>query len=104
MNVNLLWLLDNVGWLPNRSGLDFSAILAAKPGFEAYVNYPQSYEFFTVPAIGPIDEIQTRAAAFLVEAFAKPELATDDAALKAFLENADKEINAILDREGLLGQ
>jgi len=101
---NLLWLLDNVGWLPNRSGLDFSTILAAKPGFEAYVNYPTSYEFFTVPAIGPIDEIQTRAAAFLVEAFAKPELASDDAALKAALENADKEINSILEREDLLGQ
>jgi multiple sugar transport system substrate-binding protein len=101
---NLLWLLDNVGWLPNRSGLDYSAILAAKPGFTAYVNYPETYEFFTVPAIGPIDEIQTRSAAFLQEAFAKPELATDDAALKAFLENADKEINAILEREGLLGQ
>ena len=101
---NLLWLLDNVGWLPNRSGLDYSAIVAAKPGFEAYVNYPEDYEFFTVPAIGPIDEIQTRSAAFLVEAFAKPELAGDDAAIKAFLEGADAEINSILSREGLLGE
>ena len=64
---------------------------------------PANYEFFTLPAIGPIEEILTRAAAFLVEAFAKPELAADDAAIDAFLENADDEINAILEREGLLG-
>ncbi|MDB5615316.1 MAG: sugar transporter substrate-binding protein, partial [Devosia sp.] len=56
---NLLWLLDNVGWLPNRSGLDYSAIVAAKPGFEAYVNFPADYALFSTPAIGPIDEIQT---------------------------------------------
>lgn len=101
---NLLWLLDNVGWLPNRSGLDYSAIVAAKPGFEAYVNFPADYALFSTPAIGPIDEIQTRGAAFLVEAFAKPELAGDDAAIKAFLETVDVEINSILSREGLLGE
>ncbi|MOA47099.1 hypothetical protein D3C78_1697030 [compost metagenome] len=93
-----------MGWLPNRSGLDYSAIVAAKPGFEAYVNYPADYAFFTVPAIGPIDEIQTRAAASLVEAFAKPELAGDDAAIKAVLEAIDADVNAILEREGLLGE
>lgn len=101
---NLLWLLDNVGWLPNRSGLDYSAIVAAKPGFEAYVNYPADYAFFTVPAIGPIDEIQTRAAASLVEAFGKSELVGDDAAIKTFLEGIDADVNAILEREGLLGE
>lgn len=101
---NLLWMLDNVGWLPNRSGLDYSAIVAAKPGFEAYVNFPADYKFFSTPSIGPIDEIMTRTAVALQEAFAKPELAGDDAAIKAFLAKADEEINAILDREGLLGE
>lgn len=101
---NLLWLLDNVGWLPNRAGLDYSTIVAAKPGFEAYVNFPADYAFFSIPAIGPIDEIMTRSAAFLQEAYAKPELAGDDAVIKAFLENADNEINSILDREGILGE
>jgi len=100
---NLVWLLDNVGWLPNRTG-DYSSVVATKPGFDAYVNLPAEYAFFTVPAIGPIDEIQTRSAAFLVEAYAKPELAGDDAAIKAFLETIDTEINSILEREGLLGQ
>jgi multiple sugar transport system substrate-binding protein len=101
---NLLWLLDNVGWLPNRSGLDYSAILAEKPGFEAFLNYPADYEFFTVPAIGPIDELQTRAAAFLTDAFARADLAGDDAAIRSLMEAADAELNNILQREGLYGE
>ena len=35
---NLVWLLDNVGWLPNRSGLDYTAILEKKPALGAFVN------------------------------------------------------------------
>jgi multiple sugar transport system substrate-binding protein len=101
---NLLWLLENVGWLPNRSGLDYSAIVAKTPALEAFVNYPETYAFFTTPAIGPIDEIMTRTAAALGEAFGKPELAGDNAAIKTFLEGVDGEINAILSREGLLGK
>lgn len=101
---NLVWLLDNVGWLPNRANLDYSEVLAAKPGLEAFVNYPDSYEFFVTPAIGPIDEIMTRAAAGLQEAFANPSLAGDDAAIMAALEQIDTEVDQILSREGLLAE
>jgi multiple sugar transport system substrate-binding protein len=101
---NLLWLLDNIGWLPNRANLDYSEIIAAKPAFEAFVSLPESYEFFTTPAIGPIDEVMTRAAALLQEAFANPSLAGDDEAIMNVLENIDTEVNAILSREGLLAE
>ena len=101
---NLLWMLDNVGWLPNRLGLDYSAILAAKPGLAAFVELPESYEFFNVPAIGPIDEIMTRTASQLQAAFATPALAGDEAAIKAFLVTAETEINDILKREGMLAE
>jgi multiple sugar transport system substrate-binding protein len=101
---NLLWLLDNVGWLPNRSGLDFSAIVAEKPALDAFVNYPETYEFFTLPNIGPVEEILTRTAARLTEAWANPALATDDAAIDAVLVATQDEINDILKREGLLAE
>ena len=71
---NQIWLLDNVGWLPNRANVDYSDVIAAKPGFEAFVNYPDDYAFFVTPAIGPIDEIMTRMAATLVDAFGNPSL------------------------------
>jgi multiple sugar transport system substrate-binding protein len=101
---NLLWLLDNVGWLPNRSGLDYSAILEAKPALAAFVDYPDTYEFFSLPNIGPVEEILTRTAARLTEAFANASLATDDAGIDAVLTATQDEINSLLQREGLLAE
>lgn len=101
---NLVWLLDNVGWLPNRSGVDYSTVTKAKPAFAAFVDYPKEYEFFTLPTIGPIEEVLTRLAAQLTSAFANPSLANDDAAIDAFLKAAAEETDSILGREGLLAQ
>ncbi|MGK9050436.1 ABC transporter substrate-binding protein [Neorhizobium petrolearium] len=101
---NLVWLLENVGWLPNRSGVDYSSVTAKQPAFAAFVNYPQGYEFFTLPSIGPIEEILTRVAAQLVVAFGDASMATDDAKIDAFLKKASDEVNTILDREGLLAK
>jgi multiple sugar transport system substrate-binding protein len=101
---NLVWLLDNVGWLPNRANLDFSEVLAEKPAMEAFVNYPESYEFFNMPPIGPIDEVLTRAATSLEQAFANPSIAEDDDAIMAVLETIDNDVNTILGREGLLAE
>lgn len=101
---NLLWMLDNVGWLPNRAGLDYTAILEAKPALAAFVDYPDTYEFFSLPNIGPVEEILTRSAARLTEAFANSALATDDAGIDAVLVAMQDEINGLLEREGLLAQ
>lgn len=99
---NLLWLLDNVGWLPNRSGLDYSAILEKKPAFGAFVNYPETYEFFTLPNIGPVEEILTRTADRLTQAFGNPSLAGNDDAIMEVLVAMEEEINGLLEREDLL--
>ena len=101
---NLLWLIDNVGWLPNRLGLDYASIIEKKPAFKAYVDYPDDYGFFTNPAVGPVEEIMARFAAQLETAFATPALAEDDAAIDAFLQQAEDETNGILKREGLLAE
>ena len=101
---NLVWLLQNVGWLPNRSGVDYSVVTDKVPAFGAFVNYPEDYEFFTLPAIGPIEEVLTRLAAQLTNAFGNASLANDDAAIDAFLKTAADETNQILAREDLLAQ
>ena len=101
---NLVWLLDNVGWLPNRAGVDFSAVLDATPAMAAFVEYPDDYGFFTLPAIGPVAEILTRLAAQLTDAFGNSSMAGDDAAIDAFLAAAAQETNQILSREGLLAE
>ncbi|WP_077470579.1 extracellular solute-binding protein [Rhizobium sp. P44RR-XXIV] len=101
---NLVWLLQSVGWLPNRAGLDYSSVTSKQPAFAAFVDYPKNYEFFTLPSIGPIEEILTRVAAQLVVAFGDPSLAGDDAKIDAFLKGSSDEVNTILDREGLLAK
>ena len=101
---NQLWLLKNVGWLPNRAGLDTSAITAAVPAFSSFVNNPKGYDLFAVPAIDVSDEVLTRVAAKLVAAFADPKLADDDKAIDAHLLATETEVNEILKREGMLGK
>ena len=101
---NQLWMLDNVGWLPNRSGLDYSAILAKTPQFGAFVNYPADYKFFTLPTIGPADELLTRIAAQLTNAFGNASLQGNDAAIDASLAEGRRRGQRILKREGLLAE
>ena len=101
---NLVWLLDNVGWLPNRSGVDYSPVTNRQPAFGAFVDYPEGYEFFTLPSIGPIEEILTRVAATLTDSFADADLAGDTAAIDALLTEMEDDVNKILEREGLLAE
>jgi multiple sugar transport system substrate-binding protein len=101
---NLVWLLKNVGWLPNRSGVDYSPVTSATPAYAAFVDYPAGYEFFTLPAIGPIEEVLTRLAAQLTTAFGNSSLAGDDAAIDAYLKAAADETNTILRREDMYGE
>jgi multiple sugar transport system substrate-binding protein len=101
---NLVWLLKNVGWLPNRSGVDYTPVTSTVPALAAFVDYPKGYKFFTLPAIDPIEEILTRVAARLTAAFADPKLAGDDAAIAKFLAETEAQANAILSREGLLAK
>ncbi|MCP3474868.1 extracellular solute-binding protein [Bradyrhizobium sp. CCGUVB1N3] len=101
---NLLWLLENTAWVPNRKGLDYAAVLKKIPQFGAFVNVPADYAFFTVPAISPASEILTRLAARLEKAFTDKSLAGNDAAIDAFLKSASEESDKILAREDLLAK
>lgn len=101
---NLVWMLANVGWLPNRSGVDYTSVTGKVPQYAAFVDYPEGYKFFTLPSIGPIEEVLTRLAAQLTTAYGNKALAGDDTAILAVLQAAQDETNAILDREGLLAK
>lgn len=101
---NLLWLLENTAWVPNRKGLDYSAVLGKIPQLSAFATPPADYAFFTVPAIGPASEILTRLAARLEKAFTDKSLVGNDAAIDAFLKTASEESDKILAREDLLAK
>ncbi len=97
-------LLDTVGWLPSRQDVDFSAILEKKPAFKAFLVNDPEYKFYRYPPIGVFDEIQTKYSERLVNAYLDPSLANDPAAIKALLDEANAEGNAILKREKLGGE
>jgi multiple sugar transport system substrate-binding protein len=99
---NLVWLLDNVGWLPNRKDVDYTPVTSKTPAMAAFVNYPPGYSFFSLPAIAPVNEILARIAARLQDAYIDPKLVGNDAAIDAMLKDAAKEADAILAREDML--
>ena len=99
---NQQWLLDNVGWLPNRRDVDFAGIIAAKPQFGAFVNPPPGRTFFELPAIAPAEELLTRLATRLVRAYADPALPGNTAGIDAVLRDAAAESATILKRDDLL--
>jgi multiple sugar transport system substrate-binding protein len=101
---NLLWLVENTAWVPNRKGLDYSAVVSKIPQLGAFVNTPADHVFFTVPAISPASEILTRLAARLEKAFTDKSLVGNDAAVDAFLKSAAEESDKILAREDLLAK
>lgn len=101
---NQLWMLKNVGWLPSRSDVDYSAVTASVPAFTAFVNNPANYGVFAVPAMDASEEVLTRVAARLVTAFADAKLVDDDKAIDASLKAAETEANEILKRDGVLGK
>jgi multiple sugar transport system substrate-binding protein len=101
---NLVWMLDNIGWLPNRGNVDYSSVTDKTPGLAGFVSFPDDYKFFTLPAIGPIEEILTRTAATLTDSFADESLAGDADAIASAMQELEDDINKILKREGLLAE
>ena len=63
---------------------------------------PEDYVFFTLPSIEPINEILTRFAAQLVDAYADESLVGNDAAMLEVLKASAEETNKILKRAGIL--
>lgn len=96
-----LWLVENVGWLPNRQDIDYSPVVENIPQLEAFLNIPDDHVLFTVPPISAIDEVQTRFAERLVAAYVNEDLVDNPEAIQALLDEAAAETNRILSRAGL---
>lgn len=98
-----LWLLENIGWLPNRQDVDYTPALEKIPQLDAFLNIPDSQVLFTIPPIGPIDEIQTRLAERLVKAYTDASLVDNPDGIAKVIHDAAVETDNLLKREGLLG-
>lgn len=101
---NQRWMLDNVGWLPSRQDVDFSAIVAKKPQFKAFLDLPAGYQEYGYIPIAAFDELLTKLAERLAGAYLNESLAGNDAAIAKVLADAAEETNAILKRAKLFGE
>jgi multiple sugar transport system substrate-binding protein len=90
-------LLKVSGWLPARSDLDLAAFLAENPTYEGFLKRPDGFSLTTTPPIAEFDEIETKLATHLVEAYADyANLAGQPEKIQELLNTWAEETNQIL--------
>jgi ABC-type sugar transport system, periplasmic component len=103
-DANQQWMLDNVGWLPSRLDVDFSAILAKKPQMRAFVEIPKGYDEYGYLPLASFDEVLTKLAERLANAYLDPSLAGNKTAIAKVMSDAAEETNTILKKAGVYGE
>jgi len=101
---NLVWLLDNVGWLPVRQDVDLNPIFAKKPQFKAFVMNDPKYEEYGYFIIACFDEIMTKFAERLVAAYLDKSLANNPEGIAKVVAAAANETNEILKKAKLYSE
>jgi len=89
------------GWLPSRKDLDLTAFLAANPGYEGFLKKPDGLKVSLTPPIAEFDELETKLATHLVDAYADyANLAGQPDKVQALLNTWADETNQILAKNG----
>jgi multiple sugar transport system substrate-binding protein len=89
------------GWLPGRNDLDLTAFLAANPGYEGFLKKPSGMTVSVTPPIAEFDELETKLATHLVDAYADyANLAGNPDKIQALLNTWADETNSILAKGG----
>jgi len=98
------WMFDNVGWLPSRQDVDYSAILTKTPQLKAFIEMPQGYTEYGYTPIAAFDEVLTKFAERLAAAYLEASLANNPAGIAKVMSDAAEETNTILRRAGLFAE
>lgn len=96
-----LSLVTISGWLPARNDLDLAAFLEANPTFSGFLQKPDDFQLTVTPPIAEFDEIETKLATHLVEAYADfANLSGSPDKIQALLNTWAEETNQILKDNG----
>lgn len=99
-----LSLVTISGWLPARNDLDLVAFLEANPTYAGFLQKPDDFQLTVTPPIPEFDELETKLATHLVEAYADFEnLAGNPDKIQALLNDWAAETNQILTDNGHFG-
>jgi multiple sugar transport system substrate-binding protein len=89
------------GWLPVRKDMDLTAFLAANPGYEGFFTKPSGMTTSLTPPLAEFDELETKLATHLVDAYADyANLAGKPDKIQALLNTWADETNQILAKGG----
>jgi multiple sugar transport system substrate-binding protein len=89
------------GWLPSRKDLDLTAFLTANPGYEGFLKKPDGMKVSLTPPLAEFDELETKLATHLVDAYADyANLAGKPDKIQALLNTWADETNQILAKNG----
>jgi multiple sugar transport system substrate-binding protein len=90
--------------MPARQDVDYKEQIRKSPQFKAFFEAPEGYDFYWYIPIGPFDEVMTKLAARLERAYTDKSLLDNPAGISKTIDDAARETNDILRREGLLGE
>ncbi len=90
------YLFETVGWLPARDDIDYSPVYEKIPQYRAFLEIPEDFEFFGYEPIACFDEIQTKLAERLVDAFLDRGLVDNPEGIARVIHEAAEETNSIL--------
>ncbi|HUQ77514.1 MAG TPA: extracellular solute-binding protein [Patescibacteria group bacterium] len=89
------------GWLPSRKDLDLTEFLAANPGYEGFLKKPDGLKISLTPPLPEFDELETKLATHLVDAYADyANLAGNPEKIQALMNTWAEETNQILAKGG----
>jgi len=93
------------GWLPARHDLDLTDFLAANPTYEGFLKRPDGFQLTLTPPLPEFDEIETKLATHLVDAYADFEnLSANPDQIQTLLDTWAAEANDILKANGHLAE
>ncbi len=100
---NLQMLLQKTGWLPQRLDIDLSPVVNETPQYKSFLFSDPDYQIYTYPTLPEFDELLTKFAGRLVNAFLDKSLVDNPDGVAKLLEEAAAETDAILKRNGHYG-
>lgn len=96
-------LVRMTGWLSERVDVDWDKLIGETPQFEAFLRPPEDLGYYADPTFPEFDEIQTKVADMLVEAYINPDLLDNDEAIAAAIHEMAEVTDGILEKAGLYG-
>ncbi len=98
-----LSIATTAGWLPTRADLDLTEFKKANAGYEGFFTMPAGFTFIFNPKLPEFDELETKLATHLADAYTEyATLAGDTAKIQSLLDTWAAETNEILAKNGHL--